>query len=62
MACFRPDVSGLVTSLASASNDETPGKKVEGLKATFPVELPLYCAVLTSAAIYTRLHRVCLLK
>jgi len=24
--------------------------KIEGWKATFPVELPLYCPVLTSAA------------
>jgi len=30
-------------------------------KATFPVELLLYCAVLTSAAgaVYTRLHQLC---
>jgi len=31
--------------------------KIEGLKATFPEELPFCCAVLISAAaIYTRLH------
>jgi len=31
-------------------------------KTTFPVELPLYCAVMSSAvgAAYTRLHRLCL--
>jgi len=34
-----------VTSLANASNDETPWQKIEGWKAIFPVELPLYCAV-----------------
>jgi len=32
--------------------------KIEGWKATFPEELPLCCADLISAAIYTRLHRV----
>jgi len=52
----------MFSSLASAFNDETPGKKTEGLKATFPEELPLCCAVLVSAAIYTRVHRVCLFK
>jgi len=37
------------------------GKKL-GWKATFPVELPLYCAVLTSAAgaVCNRLHQLCL--
>jgi len=33
------------------------------MESNFPVELPLYFAVLTSAAVavYTRLHRLCLL-
>jgi len=35
-------------------------EKIEGLKKNFAEELPLCCAVLISAAIYTRLHRVCL--
>jgi len=41
-----------------ASNlNETPWKTIGWWKATFPVQLPLYCAVLTSAprAVYTRL-------
>jgi len=44
--------------LANDINDETPWQKIEWWKATFPVEFPLYCAVLTSAAeaVYTRLH------
>ena len=51
-----------VISLANDVNDETPWQIIECWKATFPVELPLYCAVLTSAAgaEYTRLHRLCL--
>jgi len=46
--------------LANDINDATPWQKIESWKATFPVEFPLYCAVLTSAAgaIYTRLHRL----
>jgi len=32
----------------------------EALKATFPEVLPLCCALLISAAVYTRLHRVCM--
>jgi len=46
--------------LANDINDDTPWQKIEGWKATIPVELPLYCAVLTSAvgAVYTRLHRL----
>jgi len=56
-------LSPLATAMsASALNDKTPGKKIKVLKATFPEELPLCCAVLISAAIYTRLHRVCLFK
>jgi len=44
------------------SRNETPWQKIDWWKATFPVELPLYCDVLTSAAgaVYTRLHRLCL--
>jgi len=41
----------IVASLASALNDETPGKKIEGLKATFPEELLLCCAAFISAAL-----------
>jgi len=47
-----------VISLATAFSNETPWQNIEGLKATFPVKLPLCCAVLISAAIYTRLHQV----
>jgi len=48
--------------LADDINDETPWQKIKCWKAIFPVDLPLYCAVLTSAAggVYTRLHRLCL--
>jgi len=48
--------------LANDVNDEIPWQKIERWKATLPVELPLYCAVLASAtgAVYTRLHRLCL--
>jgi len=36
--------------LANDVNDETPWQKIDWWKATFPVELPLYCVVLASAA------------
>jgi len=36
----------IVASWASASNDETPGKEVEGLKATFPEVLAYHFDVL----------------
>jgi len=51
-----------VISLANDVNGGTPWQKIEWWKATFPVELPLDCAVLASAAgaVYTRLHRLCL--
>jgi len=49
----RKIIKKTVTSLANASNDEIPGKK---LTANFPEELPLCCAVLISAATYTCLH------
>jgi len=41
-----------VTSLANDINYETPWQKIEWRKATFPVELPLHCAVLTGHTIY----------
>jgi len=37
-------------------------EKIEGLKAAFLEELPLCCAGLISAAVYTRPHRVCSFK
>jgi len=39
-------------------------EKIEWWKATFPVELPLYCVVLTSTieAVYTRLQWLYLFK
>jgi len=49
-----------VISLANDVNDETPWQKIEWWKATFPVELPLYCAVLASAAgLYTLAYIDC---
>jgi len=45
--------------LTNDINYETPWQKIEWWKGIFPMELPLYCSVLTSVAevVYTRLHR-----